>query len=67
MRGAAWLFARPGRFARAQRLGRLAQRPFVRSGAIRRLPPPLAAWTRTRDLKPVAGQSFRTWWRRRGA
>jgi L-lactate dehydrogenase complex protein LldF len=66
LRTVAWLFARPARFALAQRLGRLAQRPFVRSGAIRRLPPPLAAWTRTRDLKPVAAESFRTWWRRRG-
>jgi L-lactate dehydrogenase complex protein LldF len=67
LRAVAWLFARPGRFALAQRLARLAQRPFVRRGAIRRLPPPLAAWTRTRDLKPVAAESFRTWWKRRGA
>jgi L-lactate dehydrogenase complex protein LldF len=67
LRAVAWLFARPGRFALAQRLGRLAQRPFVRGGAIRLLPPPLAAWTRTRDLKPVAAESFRTWWKRRGA
>jgi L-lactate dehydrogenase complex protein LldF len=66
MRGVAWLFARPGRFALAQRLGRIAQRPLVRSGAIRRLPPPLGAWTRTRDLKPLAAESFRTWWKRRG-
>jgi L-lactate dehydrogenase complex protein LldF len=66
LRAVAWLFARPGRFVLAQRLGRLAQRPFVRGGAIRRLPPPLSAWTRTRDLKPVAAESFRTWWKKRG-
>jgi L-lactate dehydrogenase complex protein LldF len=65
MRGMAWLFAGPRRFALAQRLGRLAQRPFTRGGRIRRLPPPLAAWTRTRDLKPVARESFRDWWRGR--
>jgi L-lactate dehydrogenase complex protein LldF len=59
MRGMAWLFAGPRRFALAQRLGRLAQRPFTRGGRIRRLPPPLAAWTRTRDQKPVARESFR--------
>jgi L-lactate dehydrogenase complex protein LldF len=66
MRSAAWLFASRARFALAQRLGRLAQRPLVRGGAIRRLPPPLAAWTRTRDLKPIARESFRTWWTRSG-
>ena len=66
MRGAAWLFSGRTRFALAQRLGRLAQLPFVRGGAIRKLPRPLAAWTRTRDLKPVARQSFREWWKRSG-
>jgi L-lactate dehydrogenase complex protein LldF len=61
---AAWMFARRGRFAFAQRLGRIAQRPFLRRGAIRRLPGPLGAWTRTRDLRPVARWSFLDWWRR---
>ena len=61
----AWLFAGPRRFAAATRLGRLGQRPLVRAGAIRRLPPPLSAWTRTRDLRPLSGESFRDWWRRR--
>ena len=62
MRGALWLFSNPRRFALAQRLGRIAQRPLVRHGLIRRLPPPLSVWTRTRDLKPAARQSFREWW-----
>ena len=48
---------------RAQRAARLAQLPFVRSGRLRRLPPPLSAWTRTRDLRGVARSSFRDWWR----
>jgi len=65
MRSAAWLFAGPRRLAAAQRVGRLGQRPFVRAGSIRRLPGPLAKWTRTRDLKPVAEKSFRSWWRER--
>ena len=64
MRGVAWVFGRPWRLSAAQRLGRLGQRPLVRAGAIRRLPPPLSKWTRTRDLRPVAAESFRSWWRR---
>jgi len=60
----AWVFGNRRRFALAQRIGRLAQRPLVRGGMIRRLPPPLAAWTRSRDLRPVAAESFRDWWKR---
>jgi len=66
MRLAAWLFASRTRFTLAQRLGRFVQRPFVRGNAIRRLPPPFAAWTRTRDLQPIARESFRAWWKRSG-
>ena len=65
MRLAGWVFGGRRRLALAQRLGRIAQRPLVRGGRIRRLPPPLAAWTRTRDLEPVARESFRDWWARR--
>jgi L-lactate dehydrogenase complex protein LldF len=65
MHAAAWTFGGPRRLALAERLVRLAQRPFVRGGVVRRAPGPLAAWTRSRDLKPVARESFRDWWRRR--
>ena len=65
MRTVAWILGAPRRLAFAQALARLLQRPFVREGMLRRLPPPLAEWTRTRDLKPVAPESFREWWRRR--
>jgi L-lactate dehydrogenase complex protein LldF len=65
MAAAGWACGGPRRLALAERLGRLAQRPFVRAGRIRRLPGPLAAWTRTRDLKPLARESFHDWWRRR--
>jgi len=61
MRTLAWVFGSERRFALAQRLGWLAGRPFVRNGRIRRLPG-LGAWTGTRDLRPVARQSFRDWW-----
>ena len=42
------------------------QRPFVRGGRIRRLPGPLAAGRARRDLKPIAPQTFRDWWKRGG-
>jgi L-lactate dehydrogenase complex protein LldF len=61
MRVLAWVFASERRFARAQRLARLSGRPFVRGGRIRSLPG-LGAWTDTRDLRPVAPQTFREWW-----
>jgi L-lactate dehydrogenase complex protein LldF len=57
MRLAGWTFANERRFALAQRLGRIGLRPLLRAGA-------LSPWTRTRDLKPVARESFREWWRR---
>jgi L-lactate dehydrogenase complex protein LldF len=62
MRTAAWVFGSPRRLALAQRLGRLAQRPFRSGDTIRRLPPPLSGWTDTRDLRPLARESFRDWW-----
>ena len=49
---AAWTFAARRRLRAAQRVGRIAQLPFVRGGRIRRLPPPLSGWTRSRDLRP---------------
>ena len=61
MRALAWVFQSPRRFALAQRLGRLGGRPFVRNGRITSLPG-LGQWTRTRDLPPVAKQTFRDWW-----
>jgi L-lactate dehydrogenase complex protein LldF len=68
LRAAARVFAEPGRYAAAQRLARLGQAPFVRQGALRGLPGPLAGWSAVRDLRPVPRQSFRAWWRaERGA
>jgi L-lactate dehydrogenase complex protein LldF len=58
MRGVAWVFGSSRRFAIAQRLGRLGQPPALLGGL-------LGAWTRTRDLKRIPRESFRTWWSRR--
>ena len=51
-------------------LGRVLQRFIVRRGRIgnvagfpARLVPPLAAWTRTRDLRPIDKKTFRERWR----
>jgi L-lactate dehydrogenase complex protein LldF len=60
-----WIFGGSRRLAAAQRLGRVAQAPLVRRGAIHRLPGPFSGWTRGRDLRPVAKRSFRAWWRSR--
>jgi L-lactate dehydrogenase complex protein LldF len=61
-RAFAWLLRHPALFRRAAALGRLLQRPFVRQGRIRRLPGGLGAWTRRRDLAPVAGRTFSERW-----
>jgi L-lactate dehydrogenase complex protein LldF len=52
------VFASSRRYERAQRLARIAERP------LRRVPGPLAQWTQTRDLKPMAKETFREWWSR---
>jgi L-lactate dehydrogenase complex protein LldF len=60
MAAASWVMASPGRYAAAQRAGRA----LGRGGRIRRLPPPLSAWTAARDVPAPPAQTFREWWRR---
>jgi L-lactate dehydrogenase complex protein LldF len=55
----AWVMASPGRYRLAQRLAALGTHVLARGGRVRRLPPPLDAWTRRRDFPVFAGQSFR--------
>jgi len=52
----------PALYRLSIRLGRLAQRPFVRDGALPSLPLPFRAWTSTRDLPPVAARTFSERW-----
>lgn len=59
------IFANHRSFEAAQRLGRLAQWPFVSGGWIRHLPGMLGNWTAVRDLRPMPKQTFRSWWRER--
>jgi L-lactate dehydrogenase complex protein LldF len=67
MRALGWTFSEPGRYERAQRTARRAQKPLVHDGWISRVPGgALSGWTNARDLPPVAAQTFREWWRTRG-
>ncbi len=64
MAAAAWTMADERRWRRAQaatRAGRLFGR---RSGRIRSLPWPLAAWTAARDAPRPPAETFRQWWAR---
>jgi L-lactate dehydrogenase complex protein LldF len=53
MRAVAWTFMGRRRFALAQRLARASQRLLAPR-----------AWTKTRELKSIPAESFRSWWRR---
>ncbi len=65
MQVSALVFSSSGLLSFSEALARLAQRPFVHSGAIRRLPGALSGWSATRDLMPLPKQSFRQWWKKR--
>jgi L-lactate dehydrogenase complex protein LldF len=57
------LLMSPAAYALSARVARVLQRPFVRGERLRRVPSPLARWTRTRDLPPVAAKTFRERWK----
>jgi len=62
MRAASVAMRGPRRFRLAERT-LAAGRLLSRSGRIRRLPPPLSNWTRSRDLPSPPKQTFRQWWK----
>jgi L-lactate dehydrogenase complex protein LldF len=67
MKLAAWTMTHPALWAYALRAGRLGRLLGRRRGRIRRLPPPLSAWTDTRDLPRPPAETFRDQWvRERG-
>jgi L-lactate dehydrogenase complex protein LldF len=66
MAAAAWVMAGHGRYQAAQKAARLG-RLLGRGGKIRRLPPPLSAWTAVRDAPVPPPATFREWWARREA
>ena len=59
----AMVINRPCLYQWAKRVGRWAQRfhPVVKGSAF----DPARAWTRTRELPPIAGQTFKEWWKAR--
>jgi L-lactate dehydrogenase complex protein LldF len=59
-----YVLASAARLAAAQRVAALSGRVAGRKGRIRRLPPPLSAWTDTRDAPAPPAESFRAWWAR---
>jgi len=61
MAAASWVMASGGRYRAAQRAAR-AGRLLGRGGKIRRLPPPLSAWTAARDAPVPPAMTFRQWW-----
>jgi L-lactate dehydrogenase complex protein LldF len=61
---AGWALRSPRRLAAAQRAAAAGSRIVARTGRIRRLPPPLSAWTDTRDAPAPPAESFRAWWTR---
>jgi L-lactate dehydrogenase complex protein LldF len=52
----------PRRWTRALRMARVGRLLGRRHNRIRRLPPPLSAWTVSRDAPRPPTQSFRDWW-----
>ncbi|MBW3631105.1 MAG: iron-sulfur cluster-binding protein [Gemmatimonadetes bacterium] len=66
LRALGWTFSDASRYERAQRTGRRAQKPLVNNGWIERVPGgALSGWTGARDLRPIAQQTFREWWKER--
>ncbi|MBI2204875.1 MAG: iron-sulfur cluster-binding protein [Candidatus Rokubacteria bacterium] len=56
------VLTRPALYRLARSFGRIAQRPFARDGAIRRVPLAFGEWTRSRDLPAVAPRTFQEQW-----
>jgi L-lactate dehydrogenase complex protein LldF len=65
MAAAAWTMDSPARWTGALRAARLGRLLGGRRGKIATLPPPLSAWTGTRDVPLPPSQTFRDWWVRR--
>jgi L-lactate dehydrogenase complex protein LldF len=63
MAAASWVMSDPKRFAAAEKASR-AGRLLARHGRFSSLPPPLSAWTSSRDAPAPPAEAFREWWAR---
>ena len=60
-----WMIRNRGLYDVAVKLAATGQKLFTqKDGMIRRLPPPMHGWTKGRDIKPLATESFVQSWRR---
>jgi L-lactate dehydrogenase complex protein LldF len=64
MAAASWVMSTPQRFAAAERLTRAGRVLGRATGRIAALPPPLSAWTGSRDAPRPPAETFREWWAR---
>jgi L-lactate dehydrogenase complex protein LldF len=64
MAAAGWVMAEPTRYAAAQRAARAGRLLARGRGRITSLPPPLSAWTASRDVPAPPKETFREWWAR---
>jgi L-lactate dehydrogenase complex protein LldF len=60
-----WMIRNRGLYDVAVKLAATGQKLFTqKDGMIRRLPPPIHGWTKGRDIRPLAKESFVQSWRR---
>jgi L-lactate dehydrogenase complex protein LldF len=64
MAAAAWVMVSPARFAAAEKASRGGRLLGRSTGRISALPPPLSAWTGSRDAPRPPAETFREWWAR---
>lgn len=64
MAAASWVMASPTRFRLAEKASRAGRLMGRGSGRITTLPPPLSAWTASRDAPRPPVETFREWWAR---
>jgi L-lactate dehydrogenase complex protein LldF len=63
MKAASWVMSSEKRFAAAEMPLKAGRLIAGRKGHISHLPPPLSAWTNSRDLPAPPAQTFRNWWK----
>jgi len=60
-----WMIRNRGLYDVALKLAATGQKLLTqKDGMIRRLPPPVHAWTKERDIRPLAAQSFISRWKK---